>query len=99
MMFDINVLVGGDYLQNKVELDAMADKVVYTGPIDAYFEYQLDYLEYRSVRFENEVLDQPNFQGNAVVNYTDRETPWTRIIGHKWFEFVRMNTEMIYLKQ
>ena len=62
-------------------------KVVYTGPIDAYFEYKLGTLEYRSVRFETELLDKPNFQGNAAVNYTDRETPWTRIIEHKWFEF------------
>ncbi|MBP6191948.1 MAG: UDP-galactopyranose mutase, partial [Acetatifactor sp.] len=59
----------------------------YTGPIDAYFGYSLGALEYRSVRFETEVLDIPNFQGNAAVNYTDRETPWTRIIEHKWFEF------------
>ena len=65
----------------------MAEKVVYTGPIDAYFGYQLGTLEYRSVRFETELLDIPNFQGNAAVNYTDRETPWTRIIEHKWFEF------------
>ena len=65
----------------------MADKVIYTGPIDEYFNYQLGTLEYRSVRFETEVLDIPNFQGNAAVNYTDRETPWTRIIEHKWFEF------------
>ena len=60
---------------------------VYTGPIDAYFDYKLGTLEYRSVRFENELLDKPSFQGNAAVNYTDRETPWTRIIEHKWFEF------------
>ena len=65
----------------------MAEKVIYTGPIDAYFDFKLGYLEYRSVRFENELLDKPNFQGNAAVNYTDRETPWTRIIEHKWFEF------------
>ena len=76
-----------DYLENKEELDQLADKVVYTGPIDAYFNYQLGTLEYRSVRFETELLDIPNFQGNAAVNYTDRETPWTRIIEHKWFEF------------
>ena len=65
----------------------MADKVVYTGPIDAYFNYKFGNLEYRSVRFENEILDKPNYQGNAAVNFTDRETPWTRIIEHKWFEF------------
>ncbi len=84
---DTEVRLGVDYLQNKAELDALADKVVYTGAIDAYFDYKLGALEYRSVRFETEVLDMPNFQGNAAVNYTDRETPWTRIIEHKWFEF------------
>lgn len=83
----IEVRLNVDYLENKEELDKLAEKVVYTGPIDAYFGYKLGYLEYRSVRFENELLDKPNFQGNAAVNYTDRETPWTRIIEHKWFEF------------
>ena len=87
MLEGIQVRLGVDYLENKRELDAQAKKVVYTGPIDAYFDYQLGGLEYRSVRFETEVLDMPNFQGNAAVNYTDRETPWTRIIEHKWFEF------------
>jgi UDP-galactopyranose mutase len=83
----IELQLNTDYLKNKKELDDYADKVVYTGPIDAYFDYQLGTLEYRSVRFETELLDIPNFQGNAAVNYTDRETPWTRIIEHKWFEF------------
>ena len=83
----IEVKLGEDYLKDKAKWDGMANKVVYTGPIDAYFDYCLGYLEYRSVRFETEVLDKPNFQGNAAVNYTDRETPWTRIIEHKWFEF------------
>lgn len=87
MLEGIEVRLGVDYLTNKEELDALADKVIYTGPIDAYFDYKLGYLQYRSVRFENETLDIPNFQGNAAVNYTDRETPWTRIIEHKWFEF------------
>lgn len=87
MLDGIEVRLNIDYLENKEELDKLAEKVVYTGPIDAYFEYKLGYLEYRSVRFENELLDKPNFQGNAAVNYTDRETPWTRIIEHKWFEF------------
>ena len=85
----VEVRLSTDYLENKAELDASAKKVVYTGPIDAYFGYRLGTLEYRSVRFENELLDMPNFQGNAAVNYTDRETPWTRIIEHKWFEFGR----------
>ena len=87
MLDGIEVELGVDYLAEKAKYDALAEKVVYTGAIDAYFGYQLGTLEYRSVRFETELLDQPNFQGNAAVNYTDRETPWTRIIEHKWFEF------------
>lgn len=87
MLEGIEVKLGEDYLEKKDEYDQMAKKVIYTGPIDAYFEYKLGALEYRSVRFENETLDIPNFQGNAAVNYTDAETPWTRIIEHKWFEF------------
>ncbi len=83
----IEVKLGVDYFDNKAEYDAMAEKVVYTGAIDAYFDYKLGALEYRSVRFETEVLDMPNFQGNAAVNYTDAESPYTRIIEHKWFEF------------
>lgn len=83
----IEVRLNEDYLEDKAEWNAMAEKVVYTGAIDAYFDYTLGNLEYRSVRFENEILDVPNFQGNAAVNYTDKETPWTRIIEHKWFEF------------
>ena len=83
----IEVRLNTDYLEQKEELDRLVETVVYTGPIDAYFGYSLGALEYRSVRFETEVLDIPNFQGNVAVNYTDRETPWTRIIEHKWFEF------------
>ena len=83
----IEVQLNTDYLVNKQALDALAKKVVYTGPIDAYFGYSLGHLQYRSVRFETEVLDTPNYQGNAVVNYTDRETPFTRIIEHKHFAF------------
>lgn len=87
MLEGIEVELNTDYLKNKEKYDAIADKVVYTGAIDAYFDYKLGALEYRSVRFETELLDMPNFQGNAAVNYTDAETPWTRIIEHKWFEF------------
>ena len=87
MLDGIEVRLNVDYLADKEALDSLADKVIYTGPIDAYFGYRLGNLEYRSVRFETEVLDKPNFQGNAAVNYTDRETPFTRIIEHKWFEF------------
>lgn len=87
MLNGIEVRLGVDYLKQKKELDKLADKVIYTGPIDAYFNFRFGALQYRCVRFEMEVLDIPNFQGNAAVNYTDRETPWTRIIEHKWFEF------------
>lgn len=87
MLRGVEVKFGIDYLAGKEKWDSMAEHVIYTGPIDAYFHYALGPLEYRSVRFETEVLDQPNFQGNAAVNYTDRDTPWTRIIEHKWFEF------------
>ena len=83
----IEIRLNKDYLEHKAEWDELVDRVVYTGAIDAYFDYKLGTLEYRSVRFENELLEQSNFQGNAAVNYTDRETPWTRIIEHKWFEF------------
>ncbi len=87
MLEGIEVRLNEDYLAAKEDWDQLAETIVYTGPIDAYFGYSLGTLEYRSVRFETEVLDKPNFQGNAAVNYTDRETPWTRIIEHKWFEF------------
>ena len=86
MLEGIKVVTNRDYFEAKDELGEFG-KVVFTGPIDAYFDYKLGALEYRSVRFETETIDTPNFQGNAVVNYTDRETPWTRIIEHKFFEF------------
>ena len=76
-----------DYFDHRKELDQEADRIVYTGPIDRFFDYSLGELEYRSLRFETEVLDEPNYQGNAVINYTDGETPFTRIIEHKHFEF------------
>ncbi|MFR9181992.1 MAG: UDP-galactopyranose mutase [Dorea sp.] len=87
MLEKAEVRLGVDYLEHKDELDALAEKVVYTGPIDAYYGYQFGELEYRSVSFETKVLDQPNYQGNAVVNYTEYEVPYTRIIEHKHFEF------------
>ena len=88
MLSGIEVKLNCDYLEHKAELDKLAKRVIYTGPIDAYFNYTLGELQYRSVRFETEVLNTDNFQGNAAVNYTDRETPWTRIIEHKWFEMI-----------
>ena len=87
MLDGVEVRLGVDYLAEKAELDKLADRVVYTGPVDAYFGYKLGALQYRSVRFETETLDTDNYQGNAVVNYTDAETPYTRIIEHKHFEF------------
>ena len=87
MLEGIEVRLNCDYLADRDNLNRIADKIVYTGAIDAYFDYKLGALEYRSVRFETEVLDMPNFQGNAVFNYTDAGTPYTRIIEHKHFEF------------
>ena len=78
MLQGVEVRLGVNYLANKAELDALADRVIYTGPIDAYFDYSLGTLQYRSVRFETETLACPNYQGNAVINYTDAETPYTR---------------------
>ena len=87
MLEGIEVRLGVDYFADKESFDTMAECVVYTGAVDRYFDYCYGPLQYRSVRFETEVLDTPNFQGNAVINYTDRETPYTRIIEHKHFEF------------
>jgi UDP-galactopyranose mutase len=87
MLDGIEVRLNEDYLKDRENWNQLAEKVIFTGPIDAYYDYRLGTLEYRSVHFETELLDIPNFQGNAAVNYTDRETPWTRIIEHKWFEF------------
>ena len=87
MLQGIAVRTGVDYLEHRAELDSLARRVVYTGPVDAYFQYSLGTLQYRSVRFETELLDMPNYQGVAAMNYTDAETPWTRIIEHKHFEF------------
>ncbi len=91
----IEVRLNTDYLLNKEELDSLADKVVYTGMIDRYYDYRLGVLEYRSVRFESELIETDNFQGNAVVNYTEREVPYTRIIEHKHFEFGKQPVTVI----
>lgn len=87
MLEGVEVRLNVDYLEDKESLRALGEKVVYTGPVDAYFDYQYGELTYRSVRFETEVLDIENYQGNAVVNYTEYEVPYTRIIEHKHFEF------------
>lgn len=87
MLHGCDVRTGVDYLENREELNRCANKVVYTGALDAFYDFRFGRLAYRSLRFEEELLDTDNYQGNAVVNYTDRETPYTRIIEHKWFEF------------
>ncbi len=87
LLSGIEVKLETDYLEDKSYFDSLADKIVYTGAIDAYFDYSLGTLEYRSLRFENELVNVNNFQGNAVINYTDSDTPFTRIIEHKFFEF------------
>ncbi|MFI3172940.1 MAG: UDP-galactopyranose mutase [Eubacteriales bacterium] len=86
MLTGIEVRLGEDYLATKEHYDSLAKQVIYTGSIDSYYDYKYGTLEYRSVRFETELLDTSNYQGNAAVNYTDSETPYTRIIEHKWFE-------------
>ena len=85
----VEVRLNTDYLTDRAEWDKKADRIIYSGAIDEFYGYSLGALEYRSVRVETETLGIPDFQGNAVVNYTDRETPWTRIIEHKWFNFGR----------
>lgn len=89
------VRLNTDYLSSREEYDGRADKIIYTGMIDQFYDYKLGVLEYRSVRFETEELDMENYQGNAVVNYTDREVPYTRIIEHKHFEFGKQPTTVI----
>ena len=95
MLSKADVRLNTDYLEHREELDSLADKVIYTGMIDRFYDYKLGVLEYRSVRFETEELETDNFQGNAVVNYTDREVPYTRIIEHKHFEFGKQPVTII----
>ena len=95
MLEGIEVRLNTNYLENREEFDAMADKIIYTGMIDQFYDYKLGVLEYRSVRFETEEIDVENYQGNAVVNYTEREVPYTRIIEHKHFEFGKQPTTVI----
>lgn len=87
MLEGIEVRTNVNYFENKKELDQLANKIIFTGKIDEFFEYQFGKLEYRSLHFEHEVLDMENYQGNAVVNYTEKEVPYTRILEHKHFEY------------
>lgn len=91
----VEVRCNVDYLKNKGELDAIADKVLYTGAIDEFYDYCFGKLQYRSLKFEEELIDMPNYQGNAVVNYTESEVPYTRIIEHKHFEFGNQSKTII----
>ena len=92
---DIPVKVSENYFDKKDYWNSIADKVVFTGKIDEFYDYQYGKLEYRSLRFDNEILETENFQGNAVVNYTERDTPYTRIIEHKHFEFGKQSKTVI----
>ena len=87
MLEGIELKLSVNYFDNREYWNTVAKKIIFTGPIDEFFSYELGNLEYRSVRFQTEILEKQNFQGNAAVNYTDADTPWTRIIEHKWFEF------------
>ena len=87
MLDGIKVKLDCDFTENREELSAVADKIIYTGAIDKFYDYRFGALEYRSVRFETEILNTPNYQGNAVINYTAADVPYTRIIEHKHFEF------------
>ena len=95
MLDGVEVELGTDYLANKDKYENIADKIIFTGPIDEFYDYCFGPLEYRSVRFETEELPAENYQGNAVINYTDAETPYTRIIEHKHFEFGTQPTTVI----
>ena len=93
MLGDVEVELGVDFFANREELSALADKIVFTGAIDEFYDYQFGKLEYRTVNFETEVLDMPNYQGNAVINYTEKEIPYTRVIEHKHFEMFGADIE------
>lgn len=95
MLDGIEIKLNCDFFKEKDYFEGIADKIIFTGMIDQYYNYRFGELEYRSLRFENEILDQENYQGNAVVNYTDFETPFTRIIEHKHFEFGNQSKTVI----
>ncbi|MCQ2210721.1 MAG: UDP-galactopyranose mutase [Paludibacteraceae bacterium] len=99
MIKGVDVKLGVDYLEDREHWNGLANKVIYTGAIDAYYDYCFGELQYRSVRFETETLDVPNYQGNAVVNYTSKDEPYTRIIEHKWFDIVNDSPKTIISKE
>ena len=99
MLSGIDVKLNCDFFENREELENIATKIIFTGSIDEYYDYKFGELEYRSLKFETEVLDEPNYQGNAVVNYTEFEVPYTRIIEHKWFEINDSNPKTIITRE
>ena len=99
MLEGVDVKLNYDYFEHKEELNSIAKNIIFTGPIDQFFDYKFGTLEYRSLRFETEVLDCPNYQGNAVINYTDRETPFTRLIEHKHFQFDSTSPKTIITRE
>ncbi|MCR4898041.1 MAG: UDP-galactopyranose mutase [Acholeplasmatales bacterium] len=99
MLNGIDIKLNCDFFEERKELEAIADNIIYTGPIDKYFDYKYGMLEYRTVKFETEILNLSNYQGNAVINYTDYEIPYTRIIEHKHFEFDTTSPKTVISKE
>ena len=99
MLYGIEVRLNYDFFEHREELENIASKIIFTGPIDKFYNYKFGELEYRSLRFETEILDKENYQGNAVVNYTEYEVPYTRIIEHKHFEYDVDTTKTVVTKE
>lgn len=99
MLYGIEVRLNYDFFEHREELENIASKIIFTGPIDKFYNYKFGELEYRSLRFETEILDKENYQGNAVVNYTEYEVPYTRIIEHKHFEYDVNTTKTVVTKE
>lgn len=99
MLDGIEVRLNYDFFEHREELENIASKIIFTGPIDKFYNYKFGELEYRSLRFETEILDKENYQGNAVVNYTEYEVPYTRIIEHKHFEYDVDTTKTVVTKE
>jgi len=99
MLEGIDIKLNLDFFDNRESLENIANKIIFTGPIDKYYDYKYGELEYRSLRFENEILNEVNYQGNAVINYTEYEVPYTRIIEHKHFEFDTESSKTIITRE
>ena len=99
MLDGIEIRLGVDYLEHREELDQLADQIIYTGEIDKFFNYELGALEWRSLRFEEEIIDKPDYQGNAVINYTEYDIPYTRIAEHKYFDPSQKSKKTVITKE